>query len=122
MSIHLRKTRLAAESGRRAEVVGNSLGAGREATKMSKEETRRDNRTEKRSRKRDKPDEDEEAHGHQSNHLTNLLDGHARGLNGFSQPNKVVCPEMCCFCFDVLLHHLTRAQAPRSPYFTNDEL
>lgn len=90
------------------------------------EETKREHKAEKRSRKRDKPDDEasaEEGRSNPSNHQTGLglMNGHARGLNGYAQP-KVVCPEMCCFCFDVLVHHLTRTQAPRSPYFTNEEL
>ena len=34
---------------------------------------------------------------------------------------RVVCQEMCCYCFDVLIGHLTNSHAPRSPYFTNEE-
>ena len=37
----------------------------------------------------------------------------------------VVCPEMCCYCFEVLIAHLTNAHySSRSPFlkcFKNDE-
>ena len=36
-------------------------------------------------------------------------------------PEPVVCPEMCVYCFDVLVAHLTKSQSPRSPHFTNEE-
>lgn len=75
--------------------------------RMSKEEGRKE---QKRVRKHDR-------HG---------KDGHS-GLNGIvqngvSEPSSVVSPEMCCFCFDVLISHLTTSQTPRNPYFVNDEL
>ncbi len=88
---------------------------------MSKEETKRDHKSDKRSKKREKPDVSEESRCHPSHHHPVLMNGHSNGLNGFAQP-KVVCPEMCCFCFDVLVGHLTKTQTSRSPYFTNEEL
>lgn len=41
--------------------------------------------------------------------------------NGLDRP-RIVCSEMCCYCFDVLISHLTSSQAPRNPFFTNEEL
>ena len=41
--------------------------------------------------------------------------------NGFTTP-RIVTSEMCCYCFDVLISYLTRSQAPRNPFFTNEEL
>ncbi|XP_003391476.2 PREDICTED: AMMECR1-like protein [Amphimedon queenslandica] len=34
---------------------------------------------------------------------------------------SVVSPDMCYYCFDVLLAHLTQSPSPRSPHFSNDE-
>jgi hypothetical protein len=39
-------------------------------------------------------------------------------MNGY---DVTVCPEMCCFCFDVLLSHLKAEKAPKSPKFTNNK-
>lgn len=41
--------------------------------------------------------------------------------NGYHHDNNIVCPEMCYYCFDVLVAHLTRSPSPRSPHFINDE-
>ena len=38
-----------------------------------------------------------------------------------STESSVVSPDMCYYCFDVLLAHLTQAPSPRSPHFSNDE-
>ena len=40
--------------------------------------------------------------------------------NGYH--HRVVGPDMCIYCFDVLVAYLTGGQSPRSPHFTNDEL
>ena len=53
----------------------------------------------------------------------------ASAPNGHARPAAagvlVVCPEMCCFCFDVLIAHLTNTHhGTRSPFlkcFKNDE-
>lgn len=43
---------------------------------------------------------------------------HLNGLtNGYA---PVVCPEMCYYCFDVLISHLNQTEVPRSPIFVND--
>ncbi|GFR07344.1 hypothetical protein TNCT_382471 [Trichonephila clavata] len=34
--------------------------------------------------------------------------------------DKVICPEMCFFCFDVLDSHLNRRDPPKTPSFSND--
>ncbi|GIX86308.1 AMME syndrome candidate gene 1 protein homolog [Caerostris darwini] len=34
--------------------------------------------------------------------------------------DKVICPEMCFFCFDVLLYHLDNHSPPKTPSFSND--
>lgn len=44
--------------------------------------------------------------------------------NGVRSQMEVVCPEMCCYCFDVLISHLTNTNGSRNPFlkfFTNDE-
>lgn len=41
--------------------------------------------------------------------------------NGHVPEEAIVCPEMCVYCFDVLVAHLTKSQSPRSPHFTNAE-
>lgn len=51
----------------------------------------------------------------------------SNGTTASSQASvvRVVCPEMCCFCFDVLISHVTNNHhSNRSPfvkYFKNDE-
>ena len=35
--------------------------------------------------------------------------------------DKVVTPDMCVYCFDVLIGHLSRAHPPKNPFFPNDE-
>lgn len=46
-------------------------------------------------------------------------------INGVRTSLLVVCPEMCCFCFDVLIAHLTNNHhMSRNPFlkcFKNDE-
>ncbi|KAL5476208.1 hypothetical protein EMCRGX_G026124, partial [Ephydatia muelleri] len=43
---------------------------------------------------------------------------HLNGLtNGYA---PVVCPEMCYYCFDVLISHLNQTEVLRSPIFVND--
>lgn len=54
--------------------------------------------------------ETREGVGTKSERLNGLTNGYA----------AVVCPEMCYYCFDVLISHLNQAQAPRSPIFVND--
>lgn len=39
--------------------------------------------------------------------------------NGYH--HRIVGPDMCMYCFDVLVAYLTGGQSPRSPHFTNDE-
>lgn len=34
--------------------------------------------------------------------------------------NRVVCPEMCYFCFDTLYSHLNNQEPPKPPSFPND--
>ena len=45
--------------------------------------------------------------------------------NGLRPGVMVVCPEMCCYCFDVLIAHLTNNHhSSRNPFlkcFKNDE-
>ena len=44
--------------------------------------------------------------------------------NGVRQDMLVVCPEMCCYCFDILIAHLTNNQGSRNSFlkfFKNDE-
>lgn len=45
--------------------------------------------------------------------------------NGLCPGVLVVCPEMCCYCFDVLIAHLTNNHhSSRNPFlkcFKNDE-
>ena len=45
--------------------------------------------------------------------------------NGVRLSVLVVCPEMCCYCFDVLIAHLTNnhhgARNPFLKFFKNDE-
>lgn len=36
-------------------------------------------------------------------------------------PVSVVTPEMCCYCFDVLVAQLTHTSPPKTAHFTNDE-
>ena len=87
---------------------------------MSKEEARREYRSEKRSKRREKTEGEETSRHHVTPRNGHLFLSH--GLNGLNDPPRIVCPEMCCFCFDILISHLTKAQTPRSPYFTNEEL
>ena len=43
-------------------------------------------------------------------------------VNGIlSSSSRVVSQEMCCYCFDVLLAHLTHSPPPRAAHFPNDE-
>lgn len=43
-------------------------------------------------------------------------------VNGTSSSSsRVVSQEMCCYCFDVLLAHLTHSPPPRTAHFPNDE-
>ena len=39
-------------------------------------------------------------------------------VNGY---RRVVCAEMCCFCFDTLIHYLHQIPLPRVPRFTTKE-
>lgn len=39
-------------------------------------------------------------------------------VNGY---RRVVCAEMCCFCFDTLIHYLHQIPLPRAPRFTTKE-
>lgn len=60
--------------------------------------------------------------GRDEKQRTSEQDGQALTLpiqNGYHE--RVVCPEMCCYCFDVLIAHLTHTGSPRSPHFANDE-
>jgi hypothetical protein len=45
--------------------------------------------------------------------------------NGHGPSVLVVCPEMCCYCFDILIAHLTNnhhcSRNPFLKYFKNDE-
>lgn len=45
--------------------------------------------------------------------------------NGVRPGLLVVCPEMCCYCFDVLIAHLTNnhhgSRNPFLKFFKNDE-
>lgn len=45
--------------------------------------------------------------------------------NGVRPSLLVVCPEMCCYCFDVLIAHLTNnhhgSRNPFLKFFKNDE-
>lgn len=38
-----------------------------------------------------------------------------------SGQKRVVTPDMCVYCFDVLIGHLTRSHVPKNPFFPNDE-
>lgn len=42
-------------------------------------------------------------------------------INGYHHPARAVSQEMCCFCFDVLVAHLTHSPPPRNAHFPNDE-
>ena len=76
---------------------------------MSKEESKK----EKRSKKHEKH-EKEVAVVHHNGIGLSVSNGHA-------ERPRVVCSDMCCFCFDILVSHLTSTQTPRNPYFTNEE-
>lgn len=44
--------------------------------------------------------------------------------NGVRAAMMTVCPEMCCYCFDILISHLTNNHGSRNPFlkfFKNDE-
>ena len=73
---------------------------------MSKEEGKK----EKRSKKHEKHEKE-----------TAVANHNGVAQNGHAERPRVVCSDMCCFCFDVLISHLTSTQTPRSPYFTNEE-
>ncbi len=49
-----------------------------------------------------------------------LVNGMSHPKNGVCQ--RYVCPEMCFYCFDVLIAHLNSANSPKTPHFSNDEL
>lgn len=40
-------------------------------------------------------------------------------VNGYQQ--RVVCAEMCCYCFDTLINYLYQLPLPRVPRFTTKE-
>ena len=43
--------------------------------------------------------------------------------NGYVK-SKVICPEMCCYCFDILIGYIQKSGYTNSSmknYFTNDE-
>lgn len=74
--------------------------------------------------------------GHSSAPLTNghsHLNGHTPHQNGMVLPMKnglvsnhyvdrIACPEMCFFCYDVLYGNLHNLEPPKAPNFTNDAL
>ena len=37
-----------------------------------------------------------------------------------NKKNKVICPEMCYYCFDVLINTLNKSTKDITPQFTND--
>lgn len=59
-------------------------------------------------------DNEDQSHDHQ------LTNGDC-SPNGISR-SKYVSPEMCVYCFDVLISHLNRTNSPKTPHFSNDEL
>ena len=78
---------------------------------MSKEESKK----EKRSKKHEKHEKEVAVVHHMHNGIGPSLS------NGHAEKPRVVCSDMCCFCFDILICHLTSTQSPRNPYFTNEE-
>lgn len=44
-------------------------------------------------------------------------------LVAFERRTKIVSPEMCCYCFDVLIGHLNGGHSHKSTYYIpNEEL
>ena len=54
--------------------------------------------------------------GHAHGHHVQQLHNPRNGMN----PNSIIRPEMCYYCFDVLYCHLYQLDPPRVPMFTND--
>ena len=49
--------------------------------------------------------------------------GDGRPRNGIVK-TRVICPEMCCYCFDILIGYIQGKKSTSScmkNYFTNDE-
>ena len=50
--------------------------------------------------------------------------GENRPKNGIVKTRVIVCPEMCCYCFDVLIGYIQGKKSTNScmkNYFSNDE-
>ena len=48
--------------------------------------------------------------------------GHSK--NGFVRKTPVICPEMCCYCFDILIGYIQNkayADSAMKNFFPNDE-
>ncbi len=48
--------------------------------------------------------------------------GETKPRNGIVK-TRVICPEMCCYCFDILIGYIQgkKANSCMKNYFTNDE-
>lgn len=47
-----------------------------------------------------------------------------RSKNGFIKKTPVICPEMCCYCFDILIGYIqnkTYTESAMKDFFPNDE-
>ena len=55
---------------------------------------------------------------------TGTVNEKGRGKNGFVRTKKVACPEMCCYCFDVLISYIQNngyTSSSMKNHFSNDE-
>ena len=59
-------------------------------------------------------DEQQKAVGSQERPLNGVVP-----VNGY--PQRVVCAEMCCYCFDTLINYLYQLPLPRVPRFTTKD-
>ena len=59
-------------------------------------------------------DEQQKAMGSKERPLNGMIP-----VNGY--PQRVVCAEMCCYCFDTLINYLYQLPLPRVPRFTTKE-
>lgn len=41
-------------------------------------------------------------------------------ITNIKTKERIICPEMCYFCFDIIYCHLQKCDPPKTPNFSND--